>query len=108
MCGFLSRPVGTRRHGRLPRTPAHCRCRSRERRLLGSPTSTTSALSFASEQRDYVERISAELKSVGLAVFYDQDREIAATKLWGRDLGEYLDYIYREGSRFCLRFISAD
>lgn len=27
---------------------------------------------------------------------------------WGRDLGEYLDSIYREGSRFCLRFISAD
>lgn len=64
-------------------------------------------LSFAGEQRDYVERIAAELKAAGLRVFYDQDEDIAAS-IWGKDLGEYLDYIYREGARFCLMFISAD
>jgi hypothetical protein len=64
-------------------------------------------LSFAGEQRDYVERIAAALKDAGLEVFYDQDEDIAP-KLWGRDLAEYLDYIYREGSRFCLMFISKD
>jgi hypothetical protein len=64
-------------------------------------------LSFASEQRDYVERIAVALKDAGLHVFYDQDRDIAAM-LWGRDLGEVLDLVYREGSRFCLMFISAD
>jgi hypothetical protein len=64
-------------------------------------------LSFAGEQRDYVERIALSLKDEGLRVFYDQDKDIAA-KLWGRDLGEVLDYVYREGSRFCLMFISAD
>jgi hypothetical protein len=64
-------------------------------------------LSFAGEQRDYVERIAIALKEAGLDVFYDQDKDIAP-KLWGRDLGEYLDYIYREGSRFCLMFISRD
>lgn len=64
-------------------------------------------LSFAGEQRDYVELIATELKKSGLAVFYDQDEDIAPN-LWGRDLGEYLDYIYRQGSRFCLMFISAD
>jgi hypothetical protein len=64
-------------------------------------------LSFAGEQRDYVERIAAALKAHGLHVFYDQDKDIAAA-LWGRDLGEVLDYVYREGSRFCLMFISAD
>lgn len=64
-------------------------------------------LSFASEQRDYVERIAQALKDAGLKVFYDQDKDIAAM-LWGRDLGEILDYVYREGSRFCLMFISAD
>lgn len=64
-------------------------------------------LSFAGEQRDYVELIAKELKRAGLDVFYDQDEDIAP-KLWGRDLGEYLDYIYRRGSRFCLMFISAD
>jgi hypothetical protein len=64
-------------------------------------------LSFAGEQRDYVELIARELKQAGLDVFYDQDEDIAP-KLWGRDLGEYLDYIYRQGSRFCLMFISSD
>lgn len=64
-------------------------------------------LSFAGEQRDYVELIAVELKKAGLKVFYDQDEDIAP-KLWGHDLGEYLDYIYRRGSRFCLMFISAD
>jgi len=64
-------------------------------------------LSFAGEQRDYVELIARDLKAAGLDVFYDQDEDIAPM-LWGRDLGEYLDYIYREASRFCLMFISAD
>jgi hypothetical protein len=64
-------------------------------------------LSFAGEQRDYVELIAKELKSAGLKVFYDQDEDIAP-RLWGRDLGEYLDYIYRQASRFCLMFISTD
>jgi multidrug efflux pump subunit AcrA (membrane-fusion protein) len=64
-------------------------------------------LSFAGEQRDYVELIATELKKAGLDVFYDEDEDIAPN-LWGRDLGEYLDYVYREGSRFCLMFISAD
>jgi hypothetical protein len=64
-------------------------------------------LSFAGEQRDYVELIAKELKKAGLKVFYDQDEDIVP-KLWGRDLGEYLDYIYRQASRFCLMFISTD
>ncbi len=64
-------------------------------------------LSFAGEQRDYVERIAAELKAAGLRIFYDHDKDIA-TSLWGRDLTELLDYVYREGSRFCLMFISTD
>lgn len=64
-------------------------------------------LSFAGEQRDYVERIAVALKDAGLKVFYDQDEDVAAS-LWGRDLGEALDYVYRQGSRFCVMFISAD
>ncbi|MBO9533768.1 MAG: TIR domain-containing protein [Solirubrobacteraceae bacterium] len=62
-------------------------------------------LSFAGEQRDYVEMVAGQLKAAGLTVFYDQDEEIAAT-MWGKDLGEFLDQIYREASRFCLMFIS--
>jgi len=64
-------------------------------------------LSFAGQQRDYVERIASDLKGHGLKVFYDQDEDIAPI-LWGKDLGEVLDYVYREGSRLCVMFISAD
>jgi len=46
-------------------------------------------------------------QDAGLEVFHDHDNDIAAM-LRGRDLGEILDYVYREGSRFCLMFISAD
>jgi hypothetical protein len=64
-------------------------------------------LSFAGEQRDYVERIAVALKEAGLHVFYDQDEDIAAS-LWGRDLSEVLDYVYRQASRFCVMFVSAE
>lgn len=92
--GFAARP----RAGVLSRTPTQ----------HSGPTETYDVcLSFAGEQRDYVEMIAAQLKKAGRKVFYDQDEEIAPM-IWGRDLGEYLDYIYREASRFCLMFISED
>jgi hypothetical protein len=81
---------------------------SRSRTSMNGLTETFDVcLSFAGEQRDYVERIAVALKDAGLRVFYDQDADIAAM-LWGRELGEVLDYVYREGSRFCVMFISAD
>lgn len=64
-------------------------------------------LSFAGEQRHYVERVARDLKAAGVRVFYDQDDGVAP-HLWGRDLGELLDDIYRRRSRFCLMFISTD
>jgi hypothetical protein len=64
-------------------------------------------LSFAGEQRGYVELVAQGLKAEGFAVFYDEDDEIKA-RLWGRDLTEYLDYVYRRGSRVCVMFISVE
>lgn len=64
-------------------------------------------LSFAGEQRAYVELVARELKLAGLKVFYDQDEEVIPM-LWGKNLAEYLDYVYQHGSRFCLMFISKD
>jgi len=60
-------------------------------------------LSFASEQRDYVEMIASGLKERGLRVFYDADETV---NLWGKDLGERLDHIYRKASRYCVLFVS--
>jgi hypothetical protein len=60
-------------------------------------------LSFAGEQRDYVEMIAAGLKERGLRVFYDADETV---DLWGKDLAEHLDHVYRRASRYCVVFIS--
>ena len=60
-------------------------------------------LSFAGEDRTYVEMIAEQLKGRGLRVFYDRDE---AGKLWGKDLVEHFDSIYRQASRYCVMFIS--
>lgn len=61
-------------------------------------------LSFAGEERSYVEMVAGGLKERGVKVFYDNDETV---KLWGKDLAEHLDYIYRKASRFCVMFVSA-
>ena len=60
-------------------------------------------LSFAGEDRAYVEMVAAGLAAGGLRVFYDEDEKVT---LWGKDLIEYFDHIYREASRYCVMFIS--
>ena len=51
------------------------------------------ALSFAGENREYVREIAKKLKAKKLKVFYDEFEE---TNLWGKDLYQYLKYIYKE------------
>lgn len=61
------------------------------------------ALSFAGEDRDYVEKIAEALKIKGIFVFYDSYEE---ANLWGKDLYVHLTHIYRDNSKYCLMFIS--
>ena len=61
------------------------------------------ALSFAGEDRAYVERVAEYLKAHDVAVFYDRFEEV---DLWGKDLAEHLDWVYRTGAQFCVMFIS--
>jgi hypothetical protein len=63
------------------------------------------ALSFAGEDRPYVEQVARSLADLGVKVFYDDYEKVA---LWGKDLYTHLDYVYREASRYCLIFISED
>jgi hypothetical protein len=62
------------------------------------------AVSFAGEDRDYVESIVTPLKAIGVRVFYDSD---FTPELWGEDLVEYLDDVYRNKSRYAVMFISS-
>jgi NACHT domain/TIR domain len=60
-------------------------------------------LSFASEDREYVSKVSDKLNKEGLKYFYDEENTVY---LWGKNLYEELNQIYREESRFCVMFIS--
>jgi len=50
-----------------------------------------------------VERVAKELEERGVRVFYDKHEEVT---LWGKDLYEHLDYIYRKAARFSVLFVS--
>jgi TIR domain len=60
-------------------------------------------LTFAGENRDYVEMVARGLQAKGVRVFYDEDE---TTTLWGKNLVEYFDWVYRKASRYCVMFIS--
>jgi hypothetical protein len=60
------------------------------------------ALSFVGEQRAYVEEVANRLRLAGVRVFYDQFEEAT---LWGRDLTEGFEQIFRN-ARFVVMFIS--
>jgi TIR domain-containing protein/tetratricopeptide repeat protein/NB-ARC domain-containing protein len=62
-------------------------------------------LSFAGEQRDYVDRVAVFLRRAGTRVFYDDYETVS---LWGEDLVHRLDAVYRTQARFCVMFVSSD
>ena len=62
-------------------------------------------LSFAGEQRDYVEQVADKLRSRGVRVFFD---EYAKAELWGKDLYSHLDEIYQHRCRYCILFASRE
>ena len=61
------------------------------------------ALSFAGEERPYVEAVADALRNAGVKVFYDDYEKVT---LWGKDLYSHLDYVYRKASRYCVLFVS--
>jgi hypothetical protein len=61
------------------------------------------ALSFAGEDREYVEKVAAYLRRSGVKVFYDKYEQVG---LWGKDLYEHLSEVYQRKARFTVMFIS--
>jgi hypothetical protein len=60
-------------------------------------------LSFAGEDRDYVERVASYLRNSQISVFYDNYEQVS---LWGKDLYVHLDEIYRKQAQYCVLFVS--
>lgn len=75
------------------------------RDLTETPAQYDVVVSFAGEQREYVEAFVNRLTDRGLDVFYDKLEEAT---LWGRDLVEHFQRVYRDQGRFCVMFISAE
>lgn len=63
------------------------------------------ALSFAGEQREYVERVAALVRAGGARVFYDLYETV---NLWGKNLYDHLQQVYRERARYVVIFASTD
>jgi hypothetical protein len=60
-------------------------------------------LSFAGEDRGYVEQVAEILVDRGVVVFYDKYEQVT---LWGKNLQEHFDSVYRQQARYCVMFVS--
>lgn len=61
------------------------------------------ALSFAGEDREYVEQVATTLTDLEVTVFYDRFETV---DLWGKDLADHLGKVYSERSQFVVIFAS--
>ena len=63
------------------------------------------ALSFAGEQREYVESVARVLQSRGIPVFYD---DFEGIDLWGKDLVEEFHEVFAHRASLAVMFISKE
>jgi hypothetical protein len=61
------------------------------------------ALSFAGEDREYVEAVASFLRQKGVSVFYDRYEEVT---LWGKNLYDHLQHVYAEAAEYTVIFVS--
>jgi hypothetical protein len=63
------------------------------------------AITYASEQEDYVGRVAKDLVQSGINTFY---APFERTELWGEDLIPYLERVFRDLATLCVMFISKE
>lgn len=61
------------------------------------------ALSFAGEDREHAEGLAEDLVAEGVRVFYDRYEQ---PQLWGKDLYQHLQIVYRDKAKYCVIFAS--
>lgn len=61
------------------------------------------ALSFAGEDRKYVEEVASNLREMGIKVFYDKYELVT---LWGKNLYDHLQDVYQNKAKYTVMFIS--
>ena len=60
-------------------------------------------VSFAGEDRQRVKELTSILVKNDIKVFYDENEQAS---LWGKDLYQHLQSVYRDNSKYCVIFIS--
>lgn len=73
------------------------------RRLRPTPYRYEVALSYAGEDRGYVQQVARALRRKRVPLYYDRDDQAS---LWGKDLSSHLRAVYGEQSRFVVLFVS--
>jgi len=63
------------------------------------------AISFAGTERNLAEEFAIRVRDAGFSVFYDS---FYPEMLWGKNLVEFFDDIYRKQARYCVMFISPE
>ena len=63
------------------------------------------AISFAGPDRAHARRLSEKIQDQGAKVFYDEFEQV---NLWGKDLYQHLQKVYRDKAAFCVIFLSKD
>lgn len=79
--------------------------RPKSSQKLSAPSTFDVAISFAGTQREYAEKLAVILKNAGFSVFYD---EFYPEYLWGKNLVDTFDEIFRKRAMYCVIFISKD
>ncbi len=97
--GYPVRTTDSKRPATLPPDPAGARKASRAK----VNRTYDVALSFAGEDRAYVEEVAKALEALGISVFYDRFEQV---NLWGADLAKHLGNVYGRDSRFVVMFLS--
>lgn len=72
---------------------------------MTTPEQYDVALSFAGEDRAYVEKVAEDLNAKGVRIFYDEFEKV---NLWGKNLYEHFIDVYQTRARYSVIFVSKD
>ena len=61
------------------------------------------AVTFAGEDRAFVDEVVELVKEAGFTVFYDEDAKV---EMWGEDLTEFFPDVYERRARYAVMFVS--
>jgi hypothetical protein len=90
-------------HSHIEKTKIKKNLNNDEAEIMNSEFMYDVALSFAGQDRKVAKELASLLKDKNVKVFYD---EFEKSKIWGKDLYQYLSEIYQDKAQYCCIFLS--